>query len=197
AVKLTPFLSFVDNYIDAVRRTGWASVQFNYLGLANQDARLYGIDLSGFAALGTVDGVGRFTLRGLVGYVHGRNADTGEPLYNVMPLNARLSLEHRSGNWTNTVEQELVSSKDKVSGVRNERETGGYGLTHLRSSYTLKSVRLDFGIENLFDKHYELPLGGAYIGQGTTMSLNGASAPYGYSVPGMGRSVYVGANLKF
>lgn len=197
AVKLTPYLSFVDNYIDAVRRAGWAPGQFNYLGLANQDARLYGIDLSGFATLGTVEGVGSFALRGLVGYVHGRNADSGEPLYNVMPLNARLSLEHRSGNWSNTVDQELVSGKDRVSGVRNERETGGYGLTHLSSSYTLKSLRLDVGIENLFDKYYALPLGGAYIGQGTTMSLNGAGAPYGYSVPGMGRSVYVGANLKF
>lgn len=197
AIKLTPYFSFVDNYIDAVRRAGWAPGQFNYLGLANQDARLYGIDLSGFAALGTVDGVGSFSLRGLVGYVHGRNADTGEPLYNVMPLNARLSLEHRSGNWTNTLEQELVSAKNKVSGVRNEQETGGYGLTHLRSSYNLKSVRLDFGIENLFDKHYALPLGGAYIGQGATMALNGAGAPYGYTVPGMGRSIYVGANVKF
>ena len=33
-------------------------------------------------------------------------------------------------------------------------------------------MRVDFGIENLFDRKYALPLGGAYAGQGRTMSLN-------------------------
>jgi iron complex outermembrane receptor protein len=54
--------------------------------------------------------------------------------------------------------------------VRNEIQTAGYSLTHLRGSYTWKKVRVDFGVENLFDKFYYLPTGGAYTGQGTTMS---------------------------
>jgi hypothetical protein len=33
-----------------------------------------------------------------------------------------------------------------------------------------------------------MPLGGAYVGQGTTMSTNGI--PWGVAVPGMGRSIY-------
>jgi iron complex outermembrane receptor protein len=56
-------------------------------------------------------------------------------------------------------------------------------------------VRLDLGVENLFDKYYASPLGGAYVGQGTTMMTNGI--PWGVAVPGMGRSIYAGFNLKF
>ena len=50
-------------------------------------------------------------------------------------------------------------------------------------------------VDNLFDKFYSLPLGGAYTGQGSTMMLNGI--PWGIAVPGMGRSIYTGLTFKF
>lgn len=50
-------------------------------------------------------------------------------------------------------------------------------------------------LENAFDEFYSLPLGGAYLGQGTTMSMNGV--PWGIAVPGMGRSFNAGVTLKF
>jgi len=40
-----------------------------------------------------------------------------------------------------------------------------------------------------------LPLGGAYLGQGTTMSINGV--PWGIAVPGPGRSIYAGVSVQF
>ena len=203
-VKATPYYSRVENYIDALRRTGWVAGQYNYLTLSNQDARLYGIDLNGFAALGSLSGIGSFAARGTVAYVNGKNRDTGDHLYNIMPLNARLVLEHRLGNWTNSIEEQLVSAKDDVSSVRNEIKTPGYGLLNLRSSYEWKNLRFDIGLENVFDRQYALPLGGAYIGQGSTMSIGSSAGwsgtdrpPYGYAVPGMGRSLYAGINLKF
>jgi len=67
-------------------------------------------------------------------------------------------------------------------------------LLNLRSSYEWKQVRLDVGVENVLNKFYAMPLGGAYVGQGTTMNT---SAVYGIPVPGMGRSLYAGATLKF
>jgi len=198
-IRLTPYYTLVDDYIDAQCAPGKTckSGQFNYLTLANQDARLYGFDLSGHAALGQLDGIGSFTLRGVLGYVRGKNRTTGDNLYNIMPLNARLALEHRLGNWSNTLEEVLVSGKDEVSQARYEMPTKGYGLLNLRSSVEWKHLRLDVGVENLFNQVYAHPLGGAYIGQGTTMSLNGAGAPYGVTVPGMGRSFYAEINLKF
>ena len=59
----------------------------------------------------------------------------------------------------------------------------------------IAAERLDVGVENLLDKFYYQPTGGAYTGQGTTMSINGI--PWGIGVPGMGRSIYAGVNVKF
>ncbi|MEW6253736.1 MAG: TonB-dependent receptor, partial [Planctomycetota bacterium] len=101
--------------------------------------------------------------------------------------------------WRNAVEGELVARKDNVSAVRNEIQTPGYGLVHLRARYEEKRYSVDFGVENLFDRFYSLPLGGAYVGQGTTMS-NPALPNYpqwGTPVPGPGRSFYAGINVKF
>ncbi|MDD5242183.1 MAG: TonB-dependent receptor [Sulfuricella sp.] len=196
-VKVTPYYSHVDDYIDAKCRTTCTAGQFNYLTLVNQNARLYGVDVSGFFPLAKAAGWGSFTARGLLGYVNGKNLTTNDNLYNIMPLNARLAIEQRIGNWTNTIEGQLVNTKDDLSAVRNEMRTAGYGLLNLRSSYEWKQARFDVSVENLMDKLYSSPLGGAYVGQGSTMSLNGAGAKWGTTVPGMGRSINAGVTVKF
>jgi iron complex outermembrane receptor protein len=194
--KATPYYTRVSDYIDAVRRPGWAADQFNVLQYANQSARLYGIDLAMQLPLGQNDW-GDWGLKGLVNYTDGKNRDSGEDLYNIMPLNGRLTLTHNKGGWDNAVEWVLVDRKDDVSAVRNEIETPGYGLINLRASRAWKRVRLDFGVENLFDKLYFLPTGGAYTGQGTTMSIIAVNPQWGTAVPGMGRSIYAGVTVNF
>jgi iron complex outermembrane receptor protein len=177
-----------------VARNPQLANQFTVLKYANQSARLYGLDLSGKMPLGKT-GIGAFGLKGLLNYTDGENRDTGDDLYNIMPLNARLTLTHQYGGWDNAVELVMVKSKNDVSDVRNEIKTSGYGLINLRASHSWQQARVDFGIENLFDKRYDLPTGGAYTGQGTTMGIN--SIPWGIAVPGMGRSIYAGVNYKF
>jgi len=208
AFKATPFYTRVADYIDAVRcGTGMmgncpgsnpATNQFLRLKYANHDARLYGIDLSGKLPLAKT-GYGEFGLKGLLNYTNGKNTDTDDGLYNIMPLNAKLTLTHKLGGWDNALEVVMVKGKDEVSRVRNEIETPGYSLVNLRAGYAWKQARVDFGIENLFDRRYFLPTGGAYVGQGTTMT-NPPLPNYpqwGTAVPGPGRSVYAGLNLKF
>ena len=73
--------------------------------------------------------------------------------------------------------------------------TDGYSLLNLRTSHNWEQLRLDLGVENLFDRAYALPTGGTYTGQGRTMSMTGI--PWGIAVPGMGRSAYVGVTVKF
>jgi len=206
-LKATPYYTHVDDYIDAVRcTTGSACTaansstrnQFVVLQYANQSARLYGLDLSGRAPLAKT-GIGEFGIKGLVNYTKGENRDTGDNLYNIMPLNGKFSLTHQSGGWANAIEFIGVQGKNDVSGARNEITTAGYSLTHLRGSYSWKTVRVDFGVENLFDRSYALPTGGAYTGQGRTMSINPSDGTmtWGIAVPGMGRSFYAGLNMKF
>jgi iron complex outermembrane receptor protein len=207
--KATPYYTRVSDYIDVVRcptslggactavnRT--ATNSFVFLQFANQSARLYGIDLSGHMPLAKT-GWGEWGLKGLLNYTDGRNRDTGDDLYNIMPLNARLTLTQKLGGWDNGIELVMVKAKNDVSAVRNEVGTPGYGLVNLRASHSWKQARIDFGIENLFDKHYYLPLGGAYLGQGTTMTTQavGIVPRWGNAVPGMGRSLYAGLNFKF
>lgn len=201
-VKATPFYTHVEDYIDAVQWTAASNTptatplgnQFVVLKYMNQSARLYGIDLSGRLPLAQT-GFGEFALKGLLNYTRGENRDTGGDLYNIMPLNLKLALTQQAGGWNNAIELVGVAGKDDTSAVRNEIRTSGYSLTHLRASYAWQKVRVDFGVENLFDKFYTLPLGGAYVGQGTTMSAT--ATPYGIAVPGMGRSFYAGVNVKF
>ncbi|KJR42416.1 TonB-dependent receptor, beta-barrel domain protein [Candidatus Magnetoovum chiemensis] len=88
-----------------------------------------------------------------------------------------------------------MSAKTDVSEVRNELETEAYALLNLRASYEWKMIGLDAGIENALNESYDLPMGGAYIGQGATMSGN--VIPWGTPVPGYGRSIYVAMTAKF
>ncbi len=206
-VKFTPYLSYVNNYIDAKRCGGGSGMSactnanltahnaFVYLRYLNQDARLHGFDLSGFSDLGKYGDWGQFTLSGVLSYVNGKNRTTGDHLYNIMPLNARVALTQRLGAWTTSAELQVVDGKTRVNAERNELTTAGYGLVNLRASYEWKQVRLDFGIDNLFDRFYNHPQGGAYVGQGRTMA--GTAVPWGVRVPGMGRSFNVGVTVKF
>lgn len=212
-LKVTPWLTYVDNYIDARRCPAAASPSGNAtctaatmqtktdtfvdLQFINQAARLYGVDVSGRLPLGNAGSYGSFALNGQFAYARGSNRDTGDNLYNIMPANLKLAVAHRLGGWSGTLEVQAVSRKKNVSWVRDEMQTAGYGLVNLRGSYEWKQVRLDVGIDNLTNRFYTLPLGGAYIGQGSTMSLNGAGAPWGIPLPGPGRSLYAGVNLKF
>lgn len=194
-LQATAYTTYIQDYIDAVpcaavgkscpaRTDGFVNLSF-----ANQSARLYGLDVSGYQQLVKASDYGSFTATAMVSYVQGKNTTTDDHLYNIMPLNAKLALVQRVGRWTNTVEAQLVDAKKDVSQVRNEVKTAGYGLLNLRSSYEWASARLDVGIDNALDKFYASPLGGAYVGE--------RGSVYGIAVPGAGRSINVGVTVKF
>jgi iron complex outermembrane receptor protein len=197
-----PFYTQVADYIDAVQWNPMTNApaavlaknQFVILKYVNQTARLYGLNLSGKMPLGD-SAIGKLGLQALVNYTRGENRTTGDNLYGIMPLNARITLTQSAGGWNNAVEWVLVKAKTQVNAMRNEIPTGGYGLLNLRASYGWKQARLDFGVENVLNKLYFLPTGGAYVGQGTTMSINGV--PWGIAVPGPGRSVYLRGTVAF
>lgn len=199
----TGYATYVQDYVDA-RRCDFnqcsaanvaATTGFVLLQYANQSARLYGIDLSAHLRLGNTAAFGSVTGTGLLNYVRGENRTTGDDLYNIMPFNVKLALVQSLGAWSNTAEFQWVAAKKNVSQVRNEMRTGAYGLLNLRSSYEWQHARLDIGIENALDRFYAMPLGGAYVGQGASMTSNGI--PWGVPVPGIGRSINIALNLHF
>ena len=204
-LTVTPYFTYIKDYIDVRRCVSansncgtanqTATDDFVYLQFDNQSARIYGLDLAGHYPLAENSQYGDFTAKAMLNYIRGKNRDTNDDLYNIMPLNGRLAVVHKKGSWNNTIELELVNKKTRTSDVRNELETAGYGLLHLRSNYQWKQVSIDFGVENALDKLYDHPLGGTYIGQGKTMT--GTDIVWGTQVPGMGRSIYAGVNYQF
>jgi iron complex outermembrane receptor protein len=112
-----------------------------------------------------------------------------------MPVNGLLSLAYQLGTWITTAEVLAVAAKSHVSQVRNEISTGAYALVNLRTSYEWKFLRVDASLENLVGQLYANPLGGAYVGQGPSMSTSGI--PWGVAVPGAGRSFNLALKLQF
>lgn len=193
-LNLAPFFTYVKDYINAAPNL--SSNSYNMSGIAgrqsltfvNQDAQLYGIDLSGKKFLG--NGFGAWWSRAVLSYTRGKTI-AGDPLYNIMPLNARLSLEHSYAGWSSSLELVAVSAKNHLSAVRAEQGTPGYALANLHTSYKLnKAVKLEAGIDNLLNRQYALPLGGLEYVTGNMMS-----APQPLRAPG--RSINVGITANF
>jgi iron complex outermembrane recepter protein len=208
--NFAPYYSYVVNYIDAVQWSGnsatgapaytLASGAYSVLRYVNQNAQLAGADLSGRMPLGKTQ-YGAFGLNGLLSYTWGRNQSTGYGLYNVMPLNAKLAFTQQTAGWDNALEFVAVARKSRTSIERNEIQTPGYFISNIRASYTWQKVRVDAGINNIFNTLYYNPLGGAYLGQGRTMTMNPTPAQggpvWGVAMPMPGMSIYTALNVKF
>ena len=201
-VKFSPYYSYVYDYIDAIQVKPGTNVpattlktgQFVILQYMNEDARIYGFDLSAKAPIART-AYGDFSVAGMLSDANGKDISLNTGLYNMMPLNGKVTLIHRLGGWEGDVEFVAVADKNYVSAQRNEMWTAGYGLFNLRGAYNWQNVHFNFGVENLFNRLYDPPLGGAYVGQGRTMSLNGV--PWGTPVPGLGRTLYAGMKVDF
>ena len=206
-LRVTPYFTRVQDFIDVnrcpviansngctaanlVATTGFVNLQF-----ANHEARLSGVDGSGRLPLVSSGKLGSIVLSGVLGYVRGRDLDTGGNLYHMMPFSARLTLEHRRGPWAGAVDLQAVDSKEDLQAARNELSTAGYLLVNVSARYQWHlpgfdqgHLRLDAGVDNLANRSYVLPLGGRYwVGDKTGSSC----------VPGMGRTFYGGLTFSF
>jgi iron complex outermembrane recepter protein len=196
-LKVTPYYTFINDYIgvqiyNTKTWSGGSEIR-NVLKFVNHDARLYGMDISGKLALWRNSALGSGQLRGNLGYVHGRDLDTGNSLYHIMPLNGFLSLEQRINGWTNAAEIHLIGRKSETDPLRFEPQTAGYVLVNLRTEYQWKNLRIDLGVTNLFDNYYSLPLGS--INYDNFLESN--QTAYFGPLAGPGRSFTVGLTQAF
>lgn len=202
SIKATPYFSYVENFIDADRcKISYCGPAFqphngfSYLQMANHDARLWGVDVSGAAELFKDGTFGQFATHSIMSYVRGERVDGGN-LYHMMPFNLKLSLDHKLEGWKNAFEMQFVDGKQDVQAIRNELRTPSYIALNAKTGYQWEKVSVDVGVDNLLDKQYYYPLGGSYIGDYYTMSLANARLN-NRAVPSMGRSVYVGLTITY
>jgi iron complex outermembrane receptor protein len=192
---LTPHYSYIQDYIGVNRigTSGMMSGSRSLLQFNNQDAQIYGVEATAKAALWNNSALGQGVIKSNLAWTRGERVSTGEDLYHMMPLKARIALEQSQAAWSNAVEVELVSNKSRVDANRLEPTTAGYALLNLRSSYQFKHARLDIAANNLFDKYYELPLGGVnYASWKAAGSMGSIGA-----LPGMGRSINAGLTVNY
>ncbi|MBY9068281.1 TonB-dependent receptor [Hyphomonas sp. WL0036] len=191
ALKASAWASRVEDYIDA-DQIGTLMDGLPILQFANHEADLFGIELSGALPVWENDlGTGRLT--GLLAWAEGENKETGDNLYNIVPLKGIFALENRKGAWTQALEMELVDDKDRVNGLRQEIRTAGYVLLHLRAGGEVGPFRIEAAIENLLDQDYDLPLGGIAFGD---YKYEGRVGPF-RQVAGPGRSLNLSVSVGF
>jgi iron complex outermembrane receptor protein len=193
--KVTPYYTYVQDYIgvDKIGSATYGGSTFNKLMFANHDAQLYGLDLSGRVAVWDSPDWGRTDLKGVVGWLHGETVATGNSLYHMMPLNGRVTLEHTLGGWTSAIEVVAVDAKTDVDPLRREPTTPSYALLNLRTGYGWRNIRFDLGIDNVFDKKYDLPLGGVNFDDYMASGWSGQIQP----LAGPGRSFMTGMTVTF
>lgn len=186
--KITPYYSYVEDYIGVTKiaSLGGGFTQFQFV---NHAAELYGLNLSGRMRLWQSETAGEGSVTGRLAYVRGRDLTRGGNLYHVMPLNAAIRFEETFESWAGHLELQGAVSKARVDVQRAEPETPSYLLVNLGTSHSWRNVRLDAGVDNLFDTSYADPMGGMSLGDFTA---TGKLRP----VPGMGRSLILGITLK-
>ena len=184
----------VHNYIGVNRLGTYVSggSTFATLQFANQEARLYGADVSGRATIWE-RAYGAATLDAAAGWTRGSRVDGGGSLYHIMPFHAHVALAQTVRAWTHTAELRYVSAKHAVDPLRNEPQTSAYALVNLRTAYEHKSLRFDFGVDNAFNRFYYLPLGGVDYADWKADGKSGQIGP----VAGMGRSFNTRLSVKF
>ncbi len=124
-------------------------------------------------------------------YVRGGNRETDEDLYRVAPLRGLASFAYNHEGWEAAVECEWSAAQERVATTQNEPTTPGYGVIHFRMARTFANgMRIEAGVENVFDKRYADHLGGINRVPGGDLGI-------GQRIPGAGRSFYTGVNWSF
>ena len=142
-LKVTPYYTYVQDYIDAVQWDSETNAprvvpvvnNFTVLKYFNQSAQLYGLDLAAHYQVARGTGLGDFRLDLVASYTRGENEDTGDNLYNIMPLNATLGLTQALGPWRNTLEGVVRGRQGRY--LRGTQRDGDLGLCAGQSAQPL------------------------------------------------------------
>lgn len=194
-VRITPYQTYIQHYIDVdtLATSTYGMSTFAQLQFANHNARIYGVDASGTAAIWDSMKFGRGKFTGVIGYLHGERLDANTGLYQMMPLNVRIGLDEKLKGWTAGVQIQVVDRKSDIDPRRYEQQTPGYALFSLHSGYEWKRIRIDGGVDNLLNKSYQLPLGGVNFDDFMASGWMSQIKP----LTGRGRSFYVGLTMRY
>jgi iron complex outermembrane recepter protein len=122
-------------------------------GFRNVDARLWGGELAGL-----VRPIDHWSFPFSLSYVRGKNVSEDRDLPEIPPFEARLAVRAEYGKafpWWVEFGGRFVTRQEDVDSEFPEDETPGFAVFHLYTGFKpMKSLRIQLGIDNLFDKEY-------------------------------------------
>ncbi|GAA3935089.1 TonB-dependent copper receptor [Litoribacillus peritrichatus] len=145
----TAFYDYVEDYIERYQAgTGNDSV----LKYRNVTATLAGFELEGQYAF-----TERVITRATLAYTRGMNTDDDTDLAQIAPLEAHFYADYKTQQWGTGLEWVVAKGQDRVdddSGF-DAGESNGFGVLHLKAFYQVaEPVKIEAGVENVFDKTY-------------------------------------------
>ncbi|MEE4210213.1 MAG: TonB-dependent receptor [Parvularcula sp.] len=156
------------------------------LTFRNVEAEFYGVDLDF-----TVRPTARVLIDGTLNYVLGMRRDIDDDLYRVPPPNGRISIAYEGDRFA--IGGELTGAADQNAvPISNDEDTSeGYVIAGLFAQFRLRNnVKLEAGVENVFDTFYQPHLAGRN-------RVEASDVPLGERLPGYGRGVWLRASANF
>ena len=165
-IRTKLFYSVLKDYIYSTNGTGFANV----------DAKIYGIDVSGFYYMND-----EVSIDYGIAYQRGKKDDNlvgqnDKDLAEITPLKANISLNYEMNNSKFTSEIVAVDRWDTYDSANGEQELAGYAVVNLKYNNQLhKNFGITLGVDNVLDKTYASTNTYndiKYIGVGDTELLN-------------------------
>ncbi|MEK7718268.1 MAG: TonB-dependent receptor [Bacteroidota bacterium] len=97
---------------------------------------------------------------GSMTYTYGQNMTKNEPVRRIPPLFVRLSVEYKLKDWWINLEWQAAGKQDRLAAGDKDYNrippggTPGWNIFNINTSYAMRFIKLDLGLQNLFNKDY-------------------------------------------
>lgn len=139
----------------------------------NIDARLWGVEMEGKAALGQ-----NFEISGNLTYTNGHNRDIDIALDQIPALMINTTLTYSQDSWNSGVrlraalDQNRVDDNAMIGSGRDAQATPGYAVIDLFGAFELTdTIKARFGISNVFDTTYANHLNRESLNDATSVQV--------------------------
>ncbi len=173
--KLTVFHNRYRNFIDTTSRVT-ADFPIGYNSWANRES----VHISGIEVSSRKEFDNGIFLHGSLAYAYGKDQNTGEFIRTIAPVKAIIGVGYQQEAW-GTELSGVVAGGMRSDGKPQTFEAPGYGIANLTGWWepeTLKGLRVQAGVYNIFDKTYWNAVGVRDINPNAQTTVNQPTAYY-------------------
>jgi len=143
--------------------------------------------------LGNLGNTGIWDVSASLNLQRGQRNNDKSDLYQIMPLQFSLALEHRLGEFSQRLSVDFTDEKTRVDNRRLEPVTDSFTLLNWQAQYQWSALTFSLQVSNVLDEYYDLPLGGVSYAQWLAGGMQGQYE----ALAGQGRSTNLGLQYRF